>query len=1235
VDEAAPRPPPRKRRRWPRRLAIGGVVSVAVFAILGFFVAPPVARHVAEKQLSALLGRRVAIARVRINPFALSLAVEGFQIYEPDGTTPFAGFRRLYVNAELSSAFRRAPVVKEIAFEGLRVHVVRTKATADSWGDVGAAYNFSDIVARLTAAPKSPEPPPAPDAAPPRFSFNNIHVDDAAVTFDDRPTGDHHEVTGLSVGVPFASTLPVYLDSFVQPGLRVRIDGTPFAIEGRTKPFRDTLETVLELRLSALDLTRYVPFVPMRLPVALQSARLSLALDVAFVRPRADAPKLTVKGDVALEGLDVREKHAGGTRPLCALERLAVTLGESDVTAQAFHVEKVIVSGLDVHVRRRRDGSLDVEHLAPEPERGQREPRPREKERAEKPRAKAKTAEAAGPRFAVDSFRLEKTTLHVRDESVEPAFETEVRDLTVAVGGLSNAPGATAKVEAGFDLSAGGKLRQTGTLRLTPLAARGKVTLEGLEPGRFAPYYGALVAFDVRSGRVGVGASYAVEDEHGRTAVRLDEAFVELADLTLRRRAARDDFFSLASLAVRGAKVDLGAHTVSVAEIATHDARLRAARDGKGVVDLATLVPPPPPAATKPAARAEPPAGPDDAAAAPPAWTVAVARFDLDRWGARFEDHAVTPAAVLTVDPIALHLTNLSTTPGTKIGVDLRLGVNKTGKVTVTGTATPPPVAANLRFDLRGLEILPFQPYFRDQESLLVTGGTLAVRGQASARIGTGAGAPAPTFDVTTDIDLADLATVDRANEEPLVKWRSFHVGGLHVRGSPLAVSIGEVSLADLQARLVMFPDGRFNVEEALAAPGAAPPPEKKKPPVAKAAPPPAPEAPPMPVVIDKVTLQGAQLTFTDRSIHPAYTAELGDFGGRITGLSSTPGTTATVDLRGTVNRSGALTIAGSANPLAKDLALDVRVNLRDVELPPVSPYSGRYAGYAIGKGKLDLSLAYKVAARKLDARNKLVLDQFTFGDKVASPDATKLPVRLAVALLKDHHGVIDVELPIEGSLDDPQFKVWGAVLKVLGNLVVKAATAPFSLIASAFGGGDELSHVDFPAGRATLDATASKRLTTLARALRERPGISFEITGGADPSRDREGLRRFLLERKLKAAKLASLVQAGSAVPSLDELAVDVGERPALVAAAWKGETFAKPKNALGLEKGLPPEEMERLMLENTRVEEDDLRALALRRATAVQSSLAKSVPGAASRLYLVTPRLGSGSVELGLKKD
>jgi hypothetical protein len=1240
---------PRRARRWPRRLALGGALTIVLFVFVGFFVLPPVARSVAQKQLGELLGRKVSIARVRMNPLTLSVTIEGFEIFEADGTTPFVGFSRLHVNAQMSSIFRRAPVIEEVALESPRVHVVRTKTTPEAFADVDAAYNFSDILKRLAARTKTPEPPPTPDAAPPRFSLNNLHLSDGTVIFDDRPTGHHHEITDLTVGVPFVSTLPVYLDAFVEPGLSVRIDGTTFVAQGRTKPFTQSLETVLELRLQGLDLTPYVPFVPMRLPFAVESARLSVELDVAFVRAAADAPRLTVKGTIGVEDVDVIEKHKTGPRPLLALKKLEIAIGEIDLGAQRFHLDKILIAGLQLHVRREHDGTLNLEHMIPEA------PHPEAKKRKEKERERAKHAEheeKAGPRFTLDHFALEDATIHFRDETVEPSFETTVRDLSVTVRGLSNAPGATAHESARLHVTPDLRLTQEGTLRLTPLEAKGKVKVEGIEPARFATYCRDLVAFDVERGHLALGGDYLFEEIHGRTTLRLSDAFVELGDVALRRRGAGSDFFQLGDLSVHGAAVDLAEHTVKIAEVSTHSGHLRAARDANGVVDLSTLVPPRATATRTAAtpAKAETPAAPTTSASASPTeaqppWTVSLARFELDGWGARFDDRAVAPSATLTVDPIALHLTNVSTAPGAKVGMDLRVGINKTGKLQMTGTSTLPPVAANVRFELRALEILPLQPYFHDDVSLTVTGGTVSLKGQATVNVGAG---PSPRLNVTTDLDVADLATVDRDKQEALLKWKAFHVGGLHVTTPPTAVAIDDVSFTDFESRLILSPDARFNLQDALAPPGitpthapaAAPPNPKKGAPrgqaTAKAAAAPADAS--TPITIKRITLQGGQIAFRDRMIHPSYAADLTDLAGRVTGLSSSPDTTADIDLRGSVNRSGVLSIVGKANPLAKDLNLDVAVSLKDFELPPTSPYAGKYAGYAISKGKLDLSLAYKIAHGKLDAQNELVLDQFTFGDKVESSTAVKLPLRLAVALLKDRHGVIDINLPIAGSLDDPEFKIWPAVWKVLGHLVLKAATEPFALIASAFGGGDDVSKIVFPPGAATLDGAAQKRLGVLAKVLGERPGVSFEIGGEADPKHEREQLRRYLFERKLKATRIAELVKTAAAVPAaLDDLALDPSDRPRLLVATYKSETFPKPTNGIGLEKSLAPAEMEKLMLVNTNVDDDQLRALAQRRATAVQTVLAKAVMGAAGRLYLVAPRLGAsgGRVELKLKKD
>ncbi len=225
------------------------------------------------------------------------------------------------------------------------------------------------------------------------------------------------------------------------------------------------------------------------------------------------------------------------------------------------------------------------------------------------------------------------------------------------------------------------------------------------------------------------------------------------------------------------------------------------------------------------------------------------------------------------------------------------------------------------------------------------------------------------------------------------------------------------------------------------------------------------------------------------------------------------PETPGDIELQAKLDEAAPVEIKGKINPLAKELFLDIVADAHDIELSPMTPYSVKYVGYGIERGKLSFNVKYKLENRKLSAENKIILNQLTFGDKVESPTATKLPVLLAVALLKDRNGVIDVDLPISGSLDDPQFSVGGLVLRIIINLITKAVTAPFSLLASAFSGGgvsgDELSYVEFAAGRATLDQTDQEKIATLAKALNNRPALKLDIIGRADPSSDLEGLKR------------------------------------------------------------------------------------------------------------------------------
>jgi hypothetical protein len=322
----------------------------------------------------------------------------------------------------------------------------------------------------------------------------------------------------------------------------------------------------------------------------------------------------------------------------------------------------------------------------------------------------------------------------------------------------------------------------------------------------------------------------------------------------------------------------------------------------------------------------------------------------------------------------------------------------------------------------------------------------------------------------------------------------------------------------------------------------------------------------------------------------------------------------ADLELRGRAEGSASLEITGKLNPLAKPLALDIVGKVRDLELPPLSPYSVKYAGHGIERGKLSMYVTYKVLPDgQLTASNKLVLNQLTFGNPVeGAPNS--LPVRLAVALLADSHGVIDLDLPISGSLNDPQFRIGPVIFKIIVNLIGKAITAPFSLLARAFGGGDELSSVAFAPGSATLTPEAQQNLDKVAKALTERPALKITVTGTASLEREREAIQRERLQELVRAAKRR-------ATPA-DTTPVQAAEYPALLKEVYRRADMPKPRNLVGIAKDLPVPEMEALLLAHLPAATEDLATeLATHRGQAVKAYLAEQkLPE--ERLFSAAPK-------------
>ena len=706
------------------------------------------------------------------------------------------------------------------------------------------------------------------------------------------------------------------------------------------------------------------------------------------------------------------------------------------------------------------------------------------------------------------------------------------------------------------------------------------------------------------------------------------------------------------------------------------------------------------------------------ASPAAPAWRVRLGELAVDEGSMAFADRAQPRPVALNLSALSLQARNLALDGGKPEAFQLSARVaarrgnagfvesrgnagivesrGNAGKLDYRGTLTPQPFATQGRLEASRLPLHALDGYLADRFAIELLHAEAGFRGQVAMA----QSARGTTLRVSGDAAIDELRanstaaatpkTADQVGEE-LLAWKSLGLRGLSVALAPDTaprVEVKETSLADFFARITINENGRINLSDIAKSPAQV----NNTPPAADTAPaapvaqapssppdtpastanatasastalPPSPATPPDPlapvVVFGPVSLVNGKVLFSDFFIKPNYSADLTELTGKLSAFSSQPAGSepvlADLELRGRAEGSASLEITGKLNPLAKPLALDIQGKVRDLELPPLTPYSVKYAGHGIERGKLSMDVSYKVLPNgQLTASNKLVLNQLTFGDPVeGAPNS--LPVKLAVALLSDSRGVIDLDLPISGSLNDPQFSLGPVIFKAIVNLIVKAITAPFTLLASAFGGdgGQDMSHVAFAPGSARLDAKAREQLDKVAKALADRPQLKLTVVGTARLEAEREGYRRerlkalVLAERRGDAAPApagaasdappsaaasapetgASGAQpAGAAAPSANDVTADADYPQLLRRLYRRADIPGRPRNAIGLLRDVPVPEMEALLMAHIEVGEDAMRQLAVQRGVAVKDYLAaQKLP--AERLFLGAARTGGAA--------
>lgn len=1166
------------RLRW----GVGGLLLVWVLLAM---LVPPLVKREIERQGTAALGRTVSVGEVGFQPWSLRLTLNDLKIGAAEGRGWQFTLARLEANLELESLLRMAPVLDSLVLDIPHLNLAHTGQ---------GHYDIDDVLQRLSK-------PSATSASKPlQFALYNVQVHNGSADFTDSlPSGTQtHKLNKLEVSIPFLSNLDYRRTAQIQPHLAFELNGSSFDTAMQGTPFDTSHAMEARLKVPRLDLAPWLPYVPADLAIRPSTGVLDADLRIAF----SDAPKASVKvsGHLGASGLVL--KDAAGDE---VLRSNAVTAELDDVRPleRVATLASLTLEAPALQWVRKRAGRLKVELLDV----------PVSEDATKSGASYAHSARAAGLndakspaksedwKLTLHALRIQRGQLRYSDENFKPAALVALADVDVQASALqwplSDKPLA-------FKASANAPTKG----KASRLQLQGDATAEG-GATHLQLNDGALVLAEPWVSEYLVPKLRGTLDTELDVRWQGDKVQIAISKLTLtdaalvgmntpavagapaRSGPSSSDMPRIQSLELQGATVDLAARSAALGKVILRapSTGVRRSEDGRWMVQ-----------AWMKAQKAND----GEASATQTPWRVQLESLVVSDGVVAFSDRSKGK-------PVRMEVSGLSVQTGAldvagkepaqlTLAARLRSGQTETGSLKFKGMAAWAPLQLRGELDATDVPAHALVPYFADRLNLDILRADVSLRGRlryadtpAGAEVSLRADGALEEFRANNAVAAKEGDTL--ALGEELLSWKALNVPGIALSiapGKPMRLQVREAALTDFFARIAVAPDGRINLQDLV-----------KPAPAGTAA---EPAGPPAQITVGPMTLVQGKVLFSDRFIKPNYSADLSELTGKLGAFATqAPGAEpklADLELRGRAEGTAALEITGQINPLAKPLMLDIEGKVRDLELPPLSPYAIKYAGYGIDRGKMSVTAHYKVERDgQLTASNKVVLNQLAFGEAVnGAPNS--LPVKLVTALLADDNGMIDLDLPISGSLNDPQFSVGPVIWKVITNVIAKALTSPFSLLGGGSGDANESGgRIAFAPGSSALDAQAVQALDKVIQTVSGKAALSLTVTGTAHLEAEREALKRERLKGLLIAEKRRRQAQDAAAISTVTD-----EEAPALLKAVYRRAEINKPRNILGLAKELAPREMENLLLASLPVDADAMRALAQARGVVVKDYLA-----------------------------
>jgi hypothetical protein len=1024
---------------------------IAAYLLFAYFAVDPLARRILPWVAENKLASRASVEHVRFDPLRLALTVDNLRLTRTDGA-PLAGFERLYVDLETSGLFRFAWRIKDIRLTAPQVAL-----------DVApdGKLNWADLIAKLNENKEKSN-------TMPRVLIDHILIERGNIQYSERnrPTPFNAALEPLGLELDGLSTLPEDRGDY-QIAAKLPEQGGTFKWKGDVglNPMVSTGTVELQgIRLAKL--MQIAP--PQSVPVQLTAGELQTGFSYSFAMVKgAEEPK----PEVILKDIAMTLDHVKGKLPLKAgsdlgLGQLSIKLPELKFSMR--QSTQLQLQGMEIGLKEAalQLGNEQLFHLP--------------------------QAQVSGVDFDLAANSLKVAEVLLTDGAVQANRHL---DGSLDWQQLFNSPAET----------------QAARPADTVADANTKDNKQNEKPFRFdianvnlkhwqAAYqdmsFKQPLSLNVQDMNVG----FTLSNTDGITTIKQLES--QLGPFSLKSALYPQPAATMTKLSLHGGEISLKDSTVKLQAITLSGLQAQILREANKPLNWQALL--------EPAAAQTPAATPKQAVnnQAPTStdWKLALDRIALEDGAVHFEDKSTGNPVSLDIQNAALELQNTSLDLTKPVPVNVQFKVKQGGEFNARGMLALAPLKGDMKINLSALSLKPFAPYINQVALLRLNDGSANVGGKLTFK-----SEKALSTQFQGGFNVNNLAISEENGGATFLSWKTLASDSVKLALSPNQLHMDELRIVQPVGKIIIFEDKSVNIKRIMR--------EQSEPvsPASNTAKPADSDVGKngFPVSVERIKVDNGDLEFADLSIKPQFGTYINTLSGVINGLSTSPDTTAQVELDGKVDEYGSASIRGSIQPFHATDFTDLKLAFRNLEMNRLTPYSGKFAGRRIDSGKMSVDLEYNIKNRQLSGKNKFVINKLKLGEHVDSPDAVNLPLDLAIALLEDSDGVIDLDLPISGSLDDPQFSygtvIWKAVVNVLGKIV----TSPFRALGHLFGiSSDKLEVVVFVPGSAELAPPEQEKLKTVAMAMVKRPSLTLAIVPGYDPIADRKAIQEEAIRR-------------------------------------------------------------------------------------------------------------------------